>query len=80
MDSLLLVCTTWTQSDTNIAKGNYNLQTPNIYPRFLALYHILKKALQILCATNKYDSYSKEWCFLLKWMDTPQKKKRQTRM
>jgi hypothetical protein len=32
-----------------------------------------------LCATNKYDSYSKEWCFLLKWMDTP-KKKRQTRM
>jgi hypothetical protein len=25
LDSFLLVCTTWTQKNTNIAKENYNL-------------------------------------------------------
>jgi len=34
LDSLLLVCTTWTQSNTNIAQRNYNLQNPNICSTF----------------------------------------------
>ncbi len=77
----LLVCTTWTQSNTNIAKGNKNLQNPNICPRFSHYSHIYKEALQIFCATNECDSDSKEQCFLLK-MDVYHKKKSltQTRM
>jgi hypothetical protein len=37
LDSLLLVCTTLIESNTNIAKGNYNLQNPNICSKFLSL-------------------------------------------
>jgi hypothetical protein len=40
LDSLLLVCTTWTQNNTNIVKENYNLQKKNIYPIFPHYYHI----------------------------------------
>jgi hypothetical protein len=65
---LLLVCTTWVQSNTNIAKENYNFHNPNIYPTFHYYSYILKKTLQIFCVAIKYDNDSKEWCFLLKQM------------
>jgi hypothetical protein len=44
---------------------NYNLQNPNIYPRFSS-----KKVLQIFSVINECDNDSKEWCFLLMWMIT----------
>jgi hypothetical protein len=40
LDSLLLVCTIWTQNNTNIAKGNYNVQNYNYCPRFPHYSHI----------------------------------------
>jgi hypothetical protein len=53
--SLLLVCTIWTQSNANIDKGNYNLQNPNICPRFFIIVIFTKKKLLMFCATNDYS-------------------------
>jgi hypothetical protein len=61
LGSLLLVCTTWTQSNTNIAKENYNFQNFNICFSFPQYNHIYKKkkALQIFCVANECDNESK---------------------
>jgi hypothetical protein len=62
LDSLLLVCITWTQINIKIAKGNYNLQNLNICWRFpFILVTFTKKALQIFCAINECDSDYKKW-------------------
>ncbi len=63
LDSLLFICTTWTQNNINIAKGNYNLQNPNICLKIFPI-------IVTFFATNECDSDYKEWCFLLKWMVT----------
>ncbi len=45
LDLLLLICTTWTQNNTNIVKRNYNSQNPNICPIFLPLQSRLQKKI-----------------------------------
>jgi len=42
LDSLLLVCTTWTQSNTNITQKNYNLQKPYICFMFPLCYGLVR--------------------------------------
>jgi hypothetical protein len=61
LDSLLLVCITWTQSNTNIAKGTTIYKTL-LFALDLSHYnHILKKkTLQIFCVTNEFDNDSKK--------------------
>jgi hypothetical protein len=57
LDSLLLVCTIWTQSNTNIVKRIYKTL---IFVLDVPPYsHITKKALQMFCATSECDSDSK---------------------
>jgi hypothetical protein len=80
LDSLLLVCTIWIHSNINIAKENYNLQNPNICPRFLPIIiTFTKKVLSMFYVTNECDNDFKEWCFVIKWM-VAKKCATQTRM
>jgi len=71
-----LVCTTWTQNNTNnLPKGTTIYKTLIFTLDFPIIITIIcKKALQMFCATKKCENDSKKWYFLPKQMVTEKKK------
>jgi hypothetical protein len=71
VDPVLLLCTTSTQRNTNIALKEIRLyKILKFALDFPIIVTFIKKALQIICATNECDRDFKKWRFLLKQMVT----------
>jgi hypothetical protein len=68
LDSFLLICTTWTQININIAKATIIYKTLLVALNFSIIITFTKEALQMFCAINMCDtdqkndvSYKNRW-------------------